>query len=67
MFRQGYANVFINKALSAWRIHAGSTSYSARMAKSRHLYPEVDRAVPDDLDMNRRYRGDCMRPGSARP
>ena len=63
IFRQGYANVFIGKALSAWRIHSGSTSYSPRMAKSRAIYMQklVD-MFPDDPDVNRYYRGDCIAP-----
>ena len=63
IFRQGYANVFINKALSAWRIHAGSTSYSPRMARSRAIYMQkLIELFPDDVDMNRYYRRDCIAP-----
>ena len=63
IFRKGYTNVFIDKALSAWRIYAGSTSYSPRMAKSRSIYMQkLIELFPDDLDMNRYYRGDCIAP-----
>ena len=38
MFRHGFANVYIPAALSVWRIHRFSSSYSIRMARSRLVY-----------------------------
>lgn len=38
VFVRGYDNIFINRALSAWRIHDESSSYSDRMDKSGLIY-----------------------------
>lgn len=40
LFRAGYDNVYVDTALSRWRIFAESASYSPRMAKSRRIYAE---------------------------
>jgi glycosyltransferase involved in cell wall biosynthesis len=37
-FRAGHANVFVDEALSMWRIHTASTSYSRHMSVSRLRY-----------------------------
>ncbi|MCX5521193.1 glycosyltransferase [Kaistia defluvii] len=38
LFREGYRSVYVDHAVTKWRIHAGSTSYSLRMAVSRMIY-----------------------------
>ena len=38
MFRHGYGNVYLNEALTKWRIFPGSTSYSPRMGRSRMIF-----------------------------
>lgn len=38
IFRRGFDNVYLNDALSKWRIFPGSTSHSHRMGRSRMLY-----------------------------
>ena len=38
MFRKGYDNVYIDLALSQWRIYNHSASFSPRMARSRMIY-----------------------------
>lgn len=38
LFRDGWDNAYVDKALSRWRIHSGSCSYSPRMAQSRRTY-----------------------------
>ena len=38
MFRLGYDNVYINRALAQWRIFSGSASHSVRMGRSRMIY-----------------------------
>jgi glycosyltransferase involved in cell wall biosynthesis len=38
MFRLGYDNVYLSKALAQWRIFSGSASYSQRMGRSRMIY-----------------------------
>ena len=40
LFRAGYDNVYVDQALSRWRIFSESASYSPRMAKSRRIYAE---------------------------
>jgi glycosyltransferase involved in cell wall biosynthesis len=51
MFRIGYDNVYINKALARWRIFSGSASYSPRMGRSRMIYLRklLDMFPPDDF------------------
>jgi glycosyltransferase involved in cell wall biosynthesis len=49
LFRAGYDNVYVDEALSRWRIFSESASYSPRMAKSRRIYAEKLLAqFPDD-------------------
>jgi hypothetical protein len=38
IFRLGYDNVYINRALSRWRIFPESASHSLRMGRSRMIY-----------------------------
>ena len=38
MFRLGYENIYINKALAQWRIFPESASHSVRMGRSRMIY-----------------------------
>lgn len=38
LFREGYDHHFIDKPVTVWCIHDGSTSYSIRMARSRLIY-----------------------------
>jgi glycosyltransferase involved in cell wall biosynthesis len=38
MFRAGFDNVYLDKALTKWRIYQGSSSFSRRMAVSRMVY-----------------------------
>jgi GT2 family glycosyltransferase len=38
MFRAGFDNVYLDKALTKWRIYQGSSSFSRRMALSRMVY-----------------------------
>ena len=63
LFRAGYDNAFIDRALSRWRIHPGGSSYSSRMAESRMVYlRKLLDAFPDDLPRERRYRRDMLAP-----
>ncbi len=49
LFRKGYQNLFVDKALSKWRYRTSSTSFSPRMEKSRGLYTDkLMRTYPDD-------------------
>ncbi|WP_144143246.1 glycosyltransferase family 2 protein [Paraburkholderia sp. BCC1884] len=38
MFRSGYTNHFLDKPVTAWCMHTGSTSYSIKMSRSRFRY-----------------------------
>ena len=51
MFRLGYDNVYINKALARWRIFSGSASYSVSMGRSRMIYLRklIDMFPPNDF------------------
>ncbi|MBJ8348700.1 glycosyltransferase family A protein [Antrihabitans sp. YC2-6] len=40
MFQHGFGNVYIDKPLSQWRIHLGSSAHSPRMARSRMIFFE---------------------------
>ncbi len=74
LFLHGYDNVFVDKALSKWRIHTGSASYSPRMAQSRMIYagklfaqfadrPEMGEFLVRDCSAPRFYRqilGQCL-------
>jgi hypothetical protein len=63
MFRAGYGNIFLSESLSAWRIHAGSTSYTERMAKSRRIYmAKLIDLFPDDRHRGLRYLTHCIAP-----
>lgn len=63
LFRSGYRNVYLPQALSRWRIHLGSTSYSPLMARSRALYArKLMQVFPDDLGRNRHYVRDLIVP-----
>ena len=63
LFRRGYDNVFVKKALSKWRIYMGSTSYSPRMAKSRMIYAsKLLEMYPDNPKQGRHYARDLIAP-----
>jgi len=48
MFRKGYDGVYVQEALSQWRIFSSSSSYSFRMTRSRKVYAEkLIAAFPD--------------------
>jgi glycosyltransferase involved in cell wall biosynthesis len=63
MFRLGYENVYIDAPLSRWRIHATSSSYSPRMARSRMIYArKLLDTYPNQPDANRYYVRDAIAP-----
>jgi glycosyltransferase involved in cell wall biosynthesis len=63
MFRAGFENIYIDKALSKWRIYPGSTSYSFRMARSRGIYTrKLLEMFPDDAKRARYYARDLIVP-----
>ena len=63
LFLHGYENVFVDKALSKWRIHSGSTSYSPRMARSRMIYAgKLFEQFADRPEMGEFFVRDCSAP-----
>lgn len=61
IFRDGWSNTFIRQSLSAWRIHSGSSSYSARMLLSGMIYAQkLMEAFPDDLSRHRHFWRDLI-------
>jgi glycosyltransferase involved in cell wall biosynthesis len=63
MFRAGYDNVYLDEALSQWRLFPGSSSYSPRMAISRMVYlRKLLAEFPDDPPRGRFWRRDVIAP-----
>ncbi|MBN8904322.1 MAG: glycosyltransferase family 2 protein, partial [Rhodospirillales bacterium] len=63
MFRLGYDNVYLDEALTKWRIFTGSSSFSARMARSRMVYVrKLLAAFPDQPDREFYYSRDAIAP-----
>ena len=63
MFRAGYDNVYLDEALSQWRLFVGSSSYSPRMAVSRMAYlRKLLAEFPDDPARGRYWRRDVLAP-----
>jgi glycosyltransferase involved in cell wall biosynthesis len=49
IFERGYRNIYVNEAVTRWRIHGGSTSYSPKMQRSRMTYAfKLIERYPDD-------------------
>ena len=63
MFTAGFRLIYENVAVTRWRIYSGSTSFSARMAKSRMIYfkKQVD-MFPDDVRLNYHWARDLIGP-----
>lgn len=63
MLQAGYDNVFIDTALSRWRVYPGSTSFSPRMAVSRMTFANklID-AFPNEPDKSLYYARDLIVP-----
>ena len=63
LFLAGYENIYIDAALSQWRIFSGSASYSPRMARSRRIYAEkLLRQFPDNRRMAEFYASGVIAP-----
>jgi glycosyltransferase involved in cell wall biosynthesis len=63
LFRAGYDNVYVDEALSQWRMFSRSSSYSPRMAVSRMLYlHKLLEEFPDDPARGRFWRRDILLP-----
>jgi GT2 family glycosyltransferase len=63
LFLAGFDNIYLIQALSAWRIHNTSSSYSSRMGVSRAAYArKLIARFPDDPEMTRYYIRDLIAP-----
>jgi hypothetical protein len=63
MFRAGYTNYFLDKPVTVWCIHRGSTSWSVKMSRSRFRYFEkLCHLYPDDEEKEIFYFRDCFIP-----
>ncbi len=63
IFRAGYDNIFIDRALAQWRIFDTSSSFSARMARSRMIYlRKLLDEYPDAPVRGRYYTRDLIVP-----
>lgn len=63
LFRAGFRNAFVNKALSQWRIYTGSASFSRRMSDSRMTYArKLIEAHGDDVPRNVFHARDLIVP-----
>jgi glycosyltransferase involved in cell wall biosynthesis len=63
LFRAGYDSVFLDSALSQWRIHPKSASYTERMVRSRETYArKLFDQFPDDWERARYYSRDFLVP-----
>jgi glycosyltransferase involved in cell wall biosynthesis len=63
IFRRGYDNVYINRALSQWRIYSKSASYTPRFAQSRLIYcQKLLDLFPDNRQLNHYYTRDLIVP-----
>jgi glycosyltransferase involved in cell wall biosynthesis len=63
IFRAGFDNVFVGRGVTRWRIHAGSASYSSRMAVSRMIYfHKLLAEFPDEPARDRFYARQYLAP-----
>jgi glycosyltransferase involved in cell wall biosynthesis len=63
MFRAGYDNVYLDEALSQWRMFPESSSYSSRMAVSRMVYlRKLLHEFPDDPTRGRFWTRNVLIP-----
>lgn len=63
MFRAGYDNIYLDKALTRWRIFGGSSSFSTRMSVSRMVYVRKLLAeYPNDTHRGNNYTQDLIVP-----
>ena len=68
IFRKGYTNYFVDRAVTVWCIHVESTSFGIRMLRSRYRYFKKMLALyPDEPHRARFYLRDCFVPRFGRP
>ena len=63
IFRAGYSNYFIDKAVTVWCIHTASTSFGIRMVRSRFKYfKKLMTLFPDEHQRGRYYLREYLMP-----
>jgi glycosyltransferase involved in cell wall biosynthesis len=63
MFRAGFTNHFLDKPVTAWCQHMGSTSWSIKMSRSRWKYfKKLVQSFPDDTFTGVYFFRDCFVP-----
>lgn len=63
IFRAGYTNNFVDRAVTAWCMHGDSTSYSLRMSWSRlRFFKKMVNTFPDDWVKGRFWMRDMLIP-----
>ena len=63
IFRKGYSNYFVDRAVTVWCIHTASTSFGIRMIRSRFKYfKKLVAMFPDEHARGRYYFRDCLVP-----
>jgi len=63
IFRKGYSNHFIDRAVTVWCIHTESTSFGIRMIRSRFRYfKKLAAMFPDEPRRGRFYLRDYLMP-----
>lgn len=63
MFRSGFTNYFIDKPVTVWCTHTGSTSWSIKMSRSRYKYfRKLTENYPDDVHKAQFFMRDSIAP-----
>lgn len=63
LYSRGVKSRYLNEAVTKWRIYPGSTSFSARMAKSRMIYfHKLIEAYPDEPRLGLFWGRDVIAP-----
>lgn len=63
IFRKGYSNYFLDRAVTVWCIHTESTSFGIRMIRSRYrFFKKLAATFPDEPKRGRFYLRDYLMP-----
>jgi len=63
IFRKGYSNHYLDRAVTVWCIHTESTSFGIRMIRSRYrFFKKLAAMFPDEPKRNRYYLRDYLMP-----
>ncbi|MDR0274716.1 MAG: glycosyltransferase family 2 protein [Burkholderiaceae bacterium] len=63
IFRAGFTNYFVDRAVTVWCFHPGSTSYSMRMVRScLRYFKKLADAFPDEPWLSRYHLRDYLMP-----